>query len=95
MKKKKQNKLKRIDKFMLTIIVILLIATPIVIVYSKSVLSKTNIEVERIKEKLEKQETINESLTMKINELASLSNIQDIAREHGLSYNNENIVIIK
>lgn len=95
MKKRKQTKLKRIDKFMLTIIVILLIATPIVIVYSKSVLSKTNIEVERIKEKLEKQETINESLTMKINELASLSNIQDIAREHGLSYNNENIVIIK
>ena len=32
---------------------------------------------------------------MKINELASLSNIQDIAREHGLSYNNENILIIK
>ena len=95
MKKRKQTKLKRIDKFMLTIIVILLIAKPIVIVYSKSVLSKTNIEVERIKEKLEKQETINESLTMKINELASLSNIQDIAREHGLSYNNENIVIIK
>lgn len=95
MKKRKQTKLKRIDKFMLTIIVILLIATPIVIVYSKSVLSKTNIEVERIKEKLEKQETINESLTMKINELASLSNIQDIAREHGLSYNNENILIIK
>ena len=95
MKKRKQTKLKRIDKFMLTIIVILLIATPIVIVYSKSVLSKTNIEVERIKEKLEKQETINESITMKINELASLSNIQDIAREHGLSYNNENILIIK
>lgn len=95
MKRKKQNKLKRIDKFMLAIIVILLIATPILIVYSKSVLSKTNIEVEIIKEKLENQETINESITMKINELASLSNIQDIAREHGLSYNNENILIIK
>ena len=93
--KRKQNNLKRIDKLMLLIIAILLVATPIVVVYSKSVLSKTNIEVERLKSKLEKQETINESITMKINELASLSNIQDIAREHGLSYNNENIVIIK
>ena len=32
---------------------------------------------------------------MKINELASLSNIQDIAKEYGLSYQNENIVVVK
>ena len=58
-------------------------------------LSKSNIEVERIKNKIEKQETINESISMKINELASLSNIQDIAKEYGLSYQNENIVVVK
>ncbi|MFA7120859.1 MAG: cell division protein FtsL [Bacilli bacterium] len=77
------------------IIVILALATPIIIVFSKSVLSKTNIEVEKIQEKVDKQETINESITMKINELASLSNIQDVAKEYGLSYNNDNILIIK
>ncbi len=95
MGKVKKTKLKLMDRLMLTMIVVLLLATPIIIVFSKSVLSKTNIEVEKIKEKLEKQETINESITMKINELASLSNIQDIAKEFGLSYNNDNIVIIK
>ena len=32
---------------------------------------------------------------MKINELASLSNIQDVAKEHGLDYNNDNIIVVK
>lgn len=95
MGKVKKNNFKLIDKFMIMIIVILILATPIVVVFSKSVLSKTNIEVEKIKYKLEKQEVINESITMKINELASLSNIQDVAKEFGLSYKNDNIVIIK
>ncbi len=95
MAKNKKVKLRGIDRFMITLLVLLLLAGPIFIVFSKSVLSKTNIEVERIKAKLEKQETVNESLTMKINELASLSNIQDIAKEFGLSYNNDNIIVIK
>ena len=37
----------------------------------------------------------NESLSMQIDELASLSSIQDIAKEYGLSYNNDNIIVIK
>ena len=44
---------------------------------------------------VEKQENINESLEMQVNELASLSNIQDVAKEFGLKYQNENIVVIK
>ena len=48
-----------------------------------------------MKKKIDKQESINESINMKINELASLSNIQDVAKEFGLKYQNENIVVIK
>ena len=91
---KRNVKLRGIDLLMISILVIMVLATPIIIVFSNSVLSKTNIEVQKMQNKIERQETINESLTMKINELASLSNIQDIAREHGLSYNNDNIIII-
>ena len=47
------------------------------------------------KKRVEKQENINESLEMQVNELASLSSIQDIAKEYGLSYNNDNIIVIK
>ena len=94
-KTKKKVKMRRIDRFMVFLIGLLVVSSPVLIVYSKSMLSKSNIEVESIKNKIEKQETINESISMKINELASLSNIQDIAKEYGLSYQNENIVVVK
>ena len=48
-----------------------------------------------MKSKIEKQETMNESISMKINEIASLSNIQDIAKEYGLTYQNDNIIVVK
>lgn len=92
---KKKVKMRRSDKFMIFLILLLVVSSPVLVVYSKSMLSKSNIEVERIKNKIEKQETINESISMKINELASLSNIQDVAKEYGLSYQNENIVVVK
>ena len=95
MKTRRKVKLYKTDKFMISLILFLLVLSPVVIVYSKSVLSKSNIEVERIKNKIEKQETINESISMKINELASLSNIQDVAKNYGLTYQNDNIIVVK
>lgn len=95
MKKKKKIKLNVMDKFITFVIVLLVISTPIIVVYSKSMLSNSNIELERIKSKIEKQETINESIESKINEIASLSNIQDLAKEYGLSYQNDNIIVVK
>ncbi len=95
MKTRRKVRLYKTDKFMISLILFLLVLSPVVIVYSKSVLSKSNIEVERIKNKIEKQETINESISMKINELASLSNIQDVAKNYGLTYQNDNIIVVK
>lgn len=94
-KTKRKLKFRKIDRLLVTFIFLLVISAPVLIVYSKSTLSKSNIELERMRNKIEKQETINESINMKINELASLSNIQDIAKEYGLSYQNDNIVVIK
>lgn len=94
-KRRKRVKINKLDKFLLSLIVVLAVSVPVVIVYSYSVLSKSNIELERIKNKIDKQETLNESISMKINEIASLSNIQDVAKEYGLSYQNENIIVVK
>lgn len=63
-------------------------------VYTKALLSQTSIELERIKSKIEAQTDTNEALSMQIDELASIDNIQDIASENGLSYNNSNIKTI-
>lgn len=95
--KKKNNKVKFLkgEKFFLFLIILFGTLAPILTVSSKSILSRSNIELERIKKKVERQENINDSLEMQVNELASLSSIQDIAKEYGLSYNNDNIIVIK
>ena len=67
---------------------------PICTVLTKALLSESNIQVEQLKSKIENQEDTNESLSMQIDELASLDKIQEVANEKGLSYNNENIKVI-
>ena len=68
---------------------------PVLNVYTSAVVTKTNIEVEELKSSIEKQREENESLEMQIDELASLDNIQEVAKEYGLSYNNTNILKVK
>ena len=97
MKKSKGKKIKFLkgERIFIFLIIVLSTLAPIITVSSKSILSRSNIELERTKKRVEKQENINESLEMQVNELASLSNIQDIAKQYGLSYNNDNIIVIK
>ena len=65
------------------------------IVFTSATVSKMNIELQKMNEKVETQENTNESLAMKINEMASLENIQIVSRNLGLSYNNENILTVE
>jgi cell division protein FtsL len=63
--------------------------------FAKISLSSINVEVERLNKEVKAQEKTNQSLSMKINELASLENIQEVANSEGLAYNNSNIIIVK
>ena len=54
-------------------------------------MSEINFEVEKLKKDISYKEKTNESLEMKINELASLDNIKDVIKKEGLTYNNDNI----
>ena len=93
MRKRKTKKVKitHFERFLYFITVLLLVLAPLVIVFEKSTLSKMNYEVEKMKKKIDIQEKENESIQMKINELASLENIQKVIKEKGLEYNNDNI----
>lgn len=95
---KKEKKYKRIGKFetlLYTFTFIIVLAFPFGIVFSQATLSKINFEVEKAKEKIEEQEKKNESLSMKISELASMEKMIDVAKKEGLSYNNNNIKSIE
>ena len=94
MKKKKFKKvvkIGKIEKLVYTFAILLLFALPFTIVFLQASLSKINIQVEQVKKEIKTQEKKNESLAMKINELASLDKIIEVAHEQGLSYNNDNI----
>ena len=91
---KKKVKRARGERLLFGILVFLLIATPVSQVFSKAMLSKTNFEVESMRKKVTMQEQLNESLSMKINELASLDKIQSVASKEGLAYNNNNIKVV-
>lgn len=88
-------KFRKGEKLILALIMFVAILTPVCIVYSNAELSSSNIEVEKLKKQIEEQENVNAGLSMQVDELASLSNIQDIAKAYGLSYNNDNIVVVK
>lgn len=62
---------------------------------AKISLSSLNVEVERLNTKVKEQTKTNQSLVMKINELASLENIQAVANSEGLAYNNGNIIVVE
>ncbi len=90
-KVKKRLKMSKFERLLYTLTLFLLVISPVSIVFSKATLSKINFEVEKRKKEIEKQEKTNESLAMTIDELASLTKIQEVAESQGLSYNNNNI----
>ena len=94
-KVRKRLKMSRFERLLYTFLIVVLLSTPFLLVFSQATLSKINFEVEKTKKVITAQEKKNESLTMKVNELASLEKIQEVAKEQGLSYNNNNIRTIE
>ena len=91
---KKKKKMFEQEKTYWIIILLIIFAIPVANVYTKAILSETNIELEEMKVKTQKQQNTNDSLKMTISELASLDKIQLVAQEEGLQYINENIKVV-
>ncbi len=93
-KKQASAKMQKFEKKYSLIGTLVLLTLWVISFFNKISLSSMNVEVERLNKEVSKQEKTNQSLTMKINELASLENIQAVANSEGLAYNNGNIVIV-
>ena len=95
MAKRKGRLFTKIERFLYKSFVFLTILLVIGIVFGQTSLAKINLEVQKLKEEVETKEEENQSLVMKINEMASLENIQNVSNDMGLAYNNENIMTIE
>lgn len=51
-----------------------------------------SITVEKLKYEISSQEKENESLMMKMSELTAFSNVKDVVKDLGLTYNSNNII---
>lgn len=88
---KKRLRMSKFERFLYVITILFLVITPVTVIFSQSTLSKINYEVEKNKKAIQKQKKKNESLNMKIDELASLDKIKELAKEKGLCYVNNSI----
>ena len=93
-KKKASAKLLKFEKRYTSFGVIALFVLWVVSFFAKVSLSSINVEVERLDKEVKQQEKTNQSLTMKINELASLENLESVAKKMGLSYTSNSIKTI-
>ena len=93
-KRKKKGKFTKFEKLLLTITLIVGLSYPFMNIFAKSTLSEMNYKVESDKEKIAEQNKNNESLKMKINELASLENLETVEKKMGLSYTGNSIKTI-
>ena len=90
-KKKRVNKDLRREKFIYRSFAILTVFLIVGIIYSRAMLSKINLEVQDLNNKISMETDDNQSLAMKINEMVSLEKIQQVSSELGLKYDNDNI----
>lgn len=92
--KKRKKGLTKLEKLLYKFSAMLIIILLVGILIGQTTLSQINLDVQKLEKELEKQNNTNESLVMKINEMASLDNILTTSIEEGLAYNNENIKTI-
>jgi len=71
-----------------------LIGVLIVKIFCGASISNLQLNIEKINYEINNETKKIESLTMKVSELTSFENVKDVVKEMGLSYNNENIVVI-
>ena len=93
-KVKKRLKMSKFERLLYIFVLILVLSTPFLLVFSQATLSKVNYDVEKTKQAISTQRKKNESLTMKVNELTSFENVKKVVEEMGLAYNNENIIVV-
>jgi cell division protein FtsL len=83
------------EKILYLSAVMAFVLTMLLQVFLSSKIEELSMNVEQLKSSVNSQEKKNESLTMKVNELTYFDNIKGIVDEMGLSYNQENIIIIE
>src|SRR5574344_761149 len=80
------------EKKLYTLAFIFVISSLILQVFCGANIGNLSITVEKLKYEISNQEKENESLNMKVSELTAYSNVKDVVKDMGLTYNSDNII---
>ena len=95
MKTNRKAKFSTLEKIIYTTAMTMLFAFPFGLVNYQGQMNDLNIQAQNLTNQVNVQTRVNESIQMKISELASLENIEEPARVAGLQINNDNIKSIQ
>lgn len=93
-KRVKRVKITKGEKLLYTCAVLALCSTFLLKIFCSAGIGNLNIMVEKLKADVSTQSKKNESLTMQVNELTSFDYVNNIVKDMGLAYNNDNIIVI-
>lgn len=95
MKKKRKIKVTRGEKLILNISIVCGVFCLAISIFMGASIGNLNLSIEKLKFEISKQNKTNESLEMQISELTSFDEVKDIVEDMGLTYKNQNIIIIE
>lgn len=93
-KRVKRVKITKGETLLYTCAVFALCGTFLLKIFCSASIGNLNIMVEKLKTDVSTQSKKNESLTMQVNELTSFDYVNNIVKDMGLAYNNDNIIVI-
>lgn len=96
MKKAKVRKMKitKGEKMLYLTATFCLVLTMVLKIFCGASVGHLSMNVEKLKYDITEQEKKIESLNMQVNELTSFTEVQEVVKNMGLSYNNQNVIII-
>lgn len=96
MKKTKVRKMKitKGEKMLYLTAFFCLVLTMVLKIFCGASVGHLSMNVEKLKYDITEQEKKIESLNMQVNELTSFTEVQEVVKNMGLSYNNQNVIII-
>lgn len=94
MAKRRKSKITKGEILLYGLASFCLFSTVVMRIFFSAGITNLSMNIEQKKYDIEGQEKVNQSLTMKVNELTAYEKVKGVVSDMGLAYNNDNIVII-
>lgn len=94
MTKRKMKKTTKAEKKLYLCGVICTLSMIVLKIFFGASVGNYKMSIEKINYEISGEEKTVESLTMQVNELTSFDNVKEVAKELGLAYNNDKIIVL-